>query len=165
MAVSRGLHGRGRRDHDGHAHDRGRANGRCHDLRGPSVLRAIPTLAGSGRNGDASSMLLQTEDAPNVRAPTCNDDPPVPNIPQSKRTQPREAARVLHRQPLAGAPRCTPKFAPNSERRLRLRAVRQTSSSISFLGLLLGPHSPMLRRVHRGVNEMSSAARTLRYMA
>ena len=48
-------HPPGRRDGDAAAHDHGLANGHCRGPRGPSVLRAIPSLPDSGRNADAST--------------------------------------------------------------------------------------------------------------
>jgi hypothetical protein len=98
LAISRGAHAHGRRDHHAPAHDRGRANGRCRGPRGPNALRAIPSLRDSGRNADASSMPLQTEDAPNVPGPTCNGDPTAPNIRLSKRSPRLAAARALHKR-------------------------------------------------------------------
>jgi hypothetical protein len=93
-------------DLGGPDHDDGRANGRCHGPRGPSVLRAIASLRGSGRNADASSMPLQMEDAPNVPGPTCNGDPLASNTPLSKRLPRLEAAQVLHKRPLAAGSQC-----------------------------------------------------------
>ena len=122
---------RGRRDRDAFVHDHDRANGRCRGPHCPNVLRAIPSLRGSGRSADASSMLLRTEDAPNVRAPTCNRDPPVSNILRAKKSPCPAAAQVPRRRSLVAESRCTPKSAPSSARS-RLRAVRQRSSPISF---------------------------------
>ena len=57
LAISRGpRHGRRVRD--------GRANGRCRRPRGPNLLHATPSLRGSGRGADASSMPLQTGTLP-----------------------------------------------------------------------------------------------------
>jgi hypothetical protein len=98
LAISRGAHAHGRRDHHAPAHDRGRANGRCRGPRGPNALRAIPSLRDSGRNADASSMPLQTEDAPNVPGSTCNGGQPAPNIRLSKRSPRLAAARALHKR-------------------------------------------------------------------
>jgi len=79
LAISRDAHVHGHRGHDVPARGHGRANGRRRGPRGPNALRAIPSLRDSGRNGDASSMPLQTEDAPNVPGPTCSGDPLAPN--------------------------------------------------------------------------------------
>ena len=74
---------------------------------------------------------FQTEDAPNVPAPTCNGGPPASNILRSKRIPRLEEAQVLHKRWLVAGSRCTPKSVLNSARQSRLRAVRQPSRSIS----------------------------------
>jgi len=102
-AISRG-HALGCRHHHASAYDHARANGRCRDPRGPNVLRAIPSLRDSGRSADGSSMPLHTADAPSVRRPTCNGDPPVSNILRSKRSRRWEAAQTLHKRSLGGVP-------------------------------------------------------------
>jgi hypothetical protein len=114
LATSRGVRAHGRRDRRVLSHDHARANGRCRGPRGPNGLRAFASLRDSGRNAGASSMPLQTEDAPNVPGPTCSGDPPGSNIPQSKRSPCLEGAQRLHKRPLEAGFRCTPKFALNS---------------------------------------------------
>jgi hypothetical protein len=114
LATSRGVRAHGRRDRRVPSHDHARANGRCRGPRGPNGLRAFASLRDSGHNAGASSMPLQTEDAPNVPGPTCSGDPPVSNILQSKRSPCLEAAQRLHKRPLEAGFRCTPKFALNS---------------------------------------------------
>ena len=72
LATSRGRHSHVR---DVPAYVHVSANGRCRGLHGSNILRAIPSLPGSGRSVDASSMPLQTADAPSVPTPTCSGDP------------------------------------------------------------------------------------------
>jgi len=139
-ATEISAHPPGRHDGDAAVHDRGPADGHCRGPRGPSILRAIPSLADSGRSADASSRLPQMEGAPNVPAPTCNDDLPVSNILRSKRIPGREEVRALHKRLLEAGSRYTPKSVLNSvlnsAMQSRLRAVRRASSSISSLVLL-----------------------------
>lgn len=116
LATSRGPR-HGRRDRDGPAHDRGRANGRCRGPRGPNVLGATPSLRDSDRSADGSSMPLQTGVGPNVPGPTCSGDPPVPNSRLSKRNLRWEAVQAPHRRPQVAVSRCTPKSVLNSARR------------------------------------------------
>src|SRR5215471_11605362 len=107
------VHPPGRHDGDVSVHDHAPASGRCRGPRGPSILRAIPSLRDSGRSADASSRPPHTEDAPNVPAPTCNDVLPVSNILRSKRIPRQEEARALHKRLRVAQSRCTPKFVLN----------------------------------------------------
>src|SRR5215467_2557679 len=125
------AHPPGHRHGDVPARDHGAANGHCRGSRDPNVLRAIPSLPDSGRSADASSMLLQPEDVPNVPAPTCSGGPPVSNILRSTRIPGPEEARALHKRLLVAGSQCIPKSVLNSARRSRLRAVRRASSYIS----------------------------------
>ena len=108
--------------HDGHAaaHDHGPANGHYRGLRGPSILRAIPSLRDSGRSGDASSRPPHTEDAPNVPAPTCSGDPPVSNILRSTRIPGPKEVRALHKRLRVAQSRCTPKSVLKPARQSQL---------------------------------------------
>ena len=153
---------RGPRARDGPALDHGRANGRCRGPRGPNVLRATPSLRDSGRSADASSMPLQTGDAPNVPGPTCNGDPPVPNSPRSKRSLRWEAAPAPHTRPLVAVSRCTPKFALNSGRKI---ATASIAPGIQFHLILSLLQMPCSTEPQRGVNKMCLAASTQWYMA
>ena len=113
---SRGAHARGCRDRHAHAHDHARASGGCRGPRGPNVLRAIASLRDSGRNADASNMLLHTEDAPSVPAPICSGDQLAPNIPRPKRNPEWEAVQDPRKRRPVAESRYTPILALNSVR-------------------------------------------------
>jgi hypothetical protein len=111
IAISRHGH-----DHDGRDHGHGLAGGPCRGPHGPNVPRAFANLRDSGHSADGSSTPLRMEAGPNVPAPTCSGDQPVPNIHPPRRNLELEAVHTPHSGSAVAGSQCTPKSVLNSAR-------------------------------------------------